>query len=183
MSLRTQGQQKRSITPWLVAGLGIVMLCNAALVAWIWTSDDEVESASEPTRPAVRRPVLPAPAPALAQQQAPAQNQATKGNQERKPQPKSVPEEITPPPMELVQLAELPAAEQTLYNGFNYSSHIYTDEPNLCVIVVDGQRLKAGDSFKGLAVIAITESGVIFEENRRGQRRRIEVSVLEQWDR
>ena len=85
-------------------------------------------------------------------------------------------------PIQAVTLSELPASEQILYNGFNYSTHIYTDDPELCAVVIDGERLTAGDSFKGLKVLAITETGVIFEETRRGQRRRVAVSVLDQWD-
>lgn len=81
-----------------------------------------------------------------------------------------------------VLLSDLSPTEQTLYNGFNYSTHIYTDDPSLCAIVVDGERLEVGDAFKGLKVVAITEIGVVFEENRRGRRREVEVSVLDQWD-
>jgi polyhydroxyalkanoate synthesis regulator protein len=79
-------------------------------------------------------------------------------------------------------LQDLPRAEQSLYNGFTYSTHIYTDDPDLCAIVVDGQRLQVGDAFKGLKVTAITEQGVIFEENRRGVVREVEVNLLAQWE-
>ncbi|MEM9623014.1 MAG: general secretion pathway protein GspB [Pseudomonadota bacterium] len=102
-------------------------------------------------------------------------------NQETNPQTK--PATKPAPKPQLTQLDELTTTEQTLYNGFNYTSHIYTDEPSECAIVIDGQRLQAGDGFKGLKVVRITEAGVIFEENRRGQLRHVEVSVIEQWDR
>ena len=81
-----------------------------------------------------------------------------------------------------LQLSALPAAEQSLYRGFNYSTHIYTDDPDLCAIVIDGQRLANGDAFKGLKLIAITEDGVVFEENRRGSVREVEVVLMELWD-
>ena len=87
-----------------------------------------------------------------------------------------------PPAPSVVALRELPEGERLLYDGFTYSTHIYTDDPQLCAIVVDGIRLTAGDAFKGLIVDRITEQGVIFEEIRRGQRRLVEVSVMEQWD-
>jgi len=86
-----------------------------------------------------------------------------------------------PPPV--TPLRELSETEQTIYNGFNYTSHIFTDEPSECAIVIDGQRLQAGDGFKGLQVVRITEAGVVFAENRRGQKRHVEVSVIEQWDK
>ena len=81
-----------------------------------------------------------------------------------------------------IALAALPAGEQIIYREFNYSSHIYTDDPSLCAIVIDGQRLKAGDAFKGLKIHAITEAGVIFDETRRGVSRLIEVSIFELWN-
>ena len=94
------------------------------------------------------------------------------------------PPPTAPPSRQVPRLAlkDLPTAEQSLYNGFTYSTHIYTDDPSLCAIVVDGQRLQAGDAFKGLTVTAITEQGVVFEENRRGIIREIEVNLLEQWE-
>ena len=41
---------------------------------------------------------------------------------------------------------------------------------------------QAGDAFKGLKVVEITETGVVFEENRRGSVREVEVDLMEQWD-
>ncbi len=105
------------------------------------------------------------------------------------PKPTSPPEikQVTPakpaPPPRLVQLRELSAAEQTVYNGFTFTSHIFTDDPSECAIVIDGQRLVAGDAFKGLKIVRITEAGVVFSENRRGKVRHVEVSVIEQWDK
>lgn len=85
----------------------------------------------------------------------------------------------TPDTLPLVRLSDLSRAEQTLYNGFSYTSHIFTDDPSLCAVVIDGQRLQAGDAFKGLKVVEITETGVVFEEQRRGQRRRVAVTPFE----
>ena len=76
-------------------------------------------------------------------------------------------------------LDELPPGERLLYEGFAYTSHIYTDDPELCAIVIDGQRLQQGDAFKGLKVHAITETGVIFAEPRRRGLRLVEVSPFE----
>jgi len=84
--------------------------------------------------------------------------------------------------IEQVKLFDLPASEQLLYTGFKYSSHIYTDDPALCNIVIDGQTLGAGDAFKGLTVHAINEEGVVFLESRRGQQRLVAVSIIEVWD-
>jgi hypothetical protein len=87
-----------------------------------------------------------------------------------------------------VNLSDLPAGEQARFNKFNYSSHIFTDDPSLCAIVIDGQRLSAGDNFEGLEVVAITEEGVVFgtertSTNGRTENLHVAVSVIEQWDR
>jgi len=99
-----------------------------------------------------------------------------------KPEPRSV------PAVKKLQLSELPASEQSKFNGFNYSSHIYTDDPELCAVVINGQRLSAGDRFEGMEVIAITEEGVVFGSSRvsnHGQREQLHVtvSVIEQWEK
>ncbi|XOV84354.1 MAG: general secretion pathway protein GspB [bacterium] len=90
-------------------------------------------------------------------------------------------------PVRQVKLAELPLREQARFNSFNYSSHIYTDDPDLCAVVINGQRLSAGDVFEGMEVIAITEDGVIFNSTRtspQGQTEQLHVavSVIEQWE-
>jgi hypothetical protein len=87
-----------------------------------------------------------------------------------------------------VNLSALPSDEQAQFNKFNYSTHIFTDDPSLCAIVIDGQRLSAGDNFEGLEVVAITEEGVVFGTQRTLTNGSIEnlhvaVSVIEQWDR
>ena len=87
-----------------------------------------------------------------------------------------------------VQLSELPPSEQDRFNSFNYSSHIYTDDPELCAIVINGQRLSAGDLFEGMEVVAITEEGMVFGSSRlssQGQREQLHVavSVIEQWEK
>ena len=82
-------------------------------------------------------------------------------------------------PARSVSLDELNASERLLYEGFAYTSHIYTDDPTLCAVVIDGQRLQAGDSFKGLIVKEITPSGVIFTERRGNETRHVEVRPFE----
>jgi len=98
------------------------------------------------------------------------------------------PKPRTVPTVKKLQLSELPISEQDKFNSFNYSSHIYTDDPELCAVVINGQRLSAGDRFEGMEVVAITEEGVVFGSSsvsNQGQREQLHVavSVLEQWDK
>lgn len=82
-------------------------------------------------------------------------------------------------PTQRVPLTELTQAEQTLYAGFSYTSHIFTEDADLRAVVIDGQRLQAGDAFKGLNIVEITETGVIFAESRRGKTRHVVVNPFE----
>ena len=170
----------RSTSTWLATGLVLVLLFNLGLMLWIFVINNPQpetkanlpeatapdQSASETTKEA---PVITTPVATSPPQTA------------RPPTPISSPP-APKPEVVAIALRELPTTEQVLYRSFNYSSHIYTDDPSLCAIVIDGQRLKAGDAFKGLKVIAITESGIVFEENRRGQTRQVAVSIIELWD-
>ena len=78
--------------------------------------------------------------------------------------------------IKLLSLSDLSATERALYEGFNYTSHIYTSSENLRAVVIDGQRVQIGDRFNGLKIHDITETGVIFEDNRGGNTRRIQVN-------
>ncbi|MEM7096970.1 MAG: general secretion pathway protein GspB [Pseudomonadota bacterium] len=87
----------------------------------------------------------------------------------------------TPADIERVSVTTLPDTEQVVYNSFEFTSHIYTDDPADCAIVVDGFRLGVGDGFKGLKVVEITSDGVVFAETRRGVERHVEISILDRW--
>ncbi len=205
---------RRSISSWLLLLLVVVLILNAAVLAWVFLLQDPAgNSVAQTHTPAATANTTPAAVPATAASQprtltppsdaaaestppaaataperspipataAPQQTVPAIDPASTTPAPTIVP--VTRPSIPRVALRDLPVAEQSLYNGFKYSTHIYTDDPSLCAIVVDGQRLQAGDAFKGLKVTAITEQGVVFEENRRGMVREVEVDVLEQWER
>ena len=198
---------RRGTSRWLAAGLVVVLVINLALLAWIVLdkaalTDPDISpgvTAAPQTAPsAAAAPAETGTVPAGDNEDTAAQRPAVTVERSAEPvlEPEpaatvaaspTIPDAPAPAARERAvrptALADLPAQEQILYNGFNYSTHIYTDDPDLCAVVIDGERLTAGDSFKGLKVIAITETGVIFEESRRGQRRQVAVSVLEQWER
>lgn len=174
VSLRIEpDRSKRTIPRWLSIGFGLVLASNAGLLLWIFVLNDQGE-----TTP-VASPPISRTEPATSEQP---HTTLPRTNPLREPvQPAA---RISPQPAvaaNKVKLSELPADEQSLYNSFTYSTHIYTDDPSLCAIVVNGQRLMAGDRFEGLLVVAITESGIVFEQHYNGQSLQVEVSVLEQW--
>jgi hypothetical protein len=189
VSLRMdQSTSRHRLAPWL-AGLVAVLLVNISILLWIFVID--VDDAATPAPASAAEVAQPAPASAIEQPRSPVPKAtvSTPSAPARADTPTAAPRTAprrppapAAPPAQRVALRELPAIEQTLYNGFIYSTHIYTDDPALCAIVVDGQRLTAGDSFKGLRVVAVTEGGVVFSETRRGVTREVEVSVLDQWE-
>jgi len=208
VALRVQQTTKRSHPSWLVIGLGLVLLSNAGLLLWIFVLEPNTSPASSLLEQTTPRPLTPADqAPANIGGDQPITSRpdtVVTRNHEANIEPAQVlssepvrpaqPQQLTnrrrsEPPRPIIAkflLSDLPPIEQSIYNGFTYTSHIYTDDPTLCAIVVDGQRLMAGDSFEGLGVVAITEEGVIFEENPHtgeGVRRQVEVSVLQQWEK
>lgn len=208
ISVGVQSPSAQSGWPrWLGIALGFILIANMALLAWVFvlpgvrqsTPAEGPPPAAKPApiqQPLAQRtaevppqsepaaqPIEVAPVPAAEARSSGAPVTAAPTPQPSAPQP-SAPQPSAPQPSapSVVALRDLPEAERLLYDGFTYSTHIYTDDPQLCAIVVDGIRLTAGDAFKGLIVDSVTEQGVIFEEIRRGQRRLVEVSVMEQWD-
>ena len=208
VALRVQQTTKRSHPSWLVIGLGLVLLSNVGLLLWIFVLEPNTSPTSsllKQTKPLALTPADQSPTNIGGDQPiASRPDTVVTRNQEANIERAQVlssepaqPQRLTnrsrsEPPRPIIAkflLSDLPPIEQTIYNGFTYTSHIYTDDPTLCAIVVDGQRLMAGDSFEGLGVVAITEEGVIFEENPlggeagEGVRRQVEVSVLQQWEK
>jgi general secretion pathway protein B len=58
------------------------------------------------------------------------------------------------------------------------STHVYSDDPTLRAVTIDGRRLREGDAVRpGIALVEITESGVVIESD--GVRSNID--VLQDW--
>ena len=84
-------------------------------------------------------------------------------------------------PTKRVKYAYLSNTEQQIFDKLNITSHIFTDVPDECAVVINGQRLFAGDSVEGLLIFAITQDGIVFSEEYQGKIRHVEFSVLDRW--
>ena len=175
MSLNMAQSQRQTRMPAWVYVVLAALLINGLLLTWFIVQPSEVNksesakvaestSSSVTTAPPTETRSVPTPAPKPIVRSEPAARSTT---------PPSLPT-ITE-----VQYDSLTPAEQVVYDAFSYTSHIFTDVKDLRAIVIDGQRVQIGDSFKGLKIYDITETGVIFEENRRGNIRRVQVSPFE----
>ena len=68
---------------------------------------------------------------------------------------------------------------RTRLAAIRFSSHIFAADQALRMVVVDGQRMKEGDTLSdGIRLEQITEDGVIFQHNGT----RYPIDVLSQWD-
>lgn len=87
----------------------------------------------------------------------------------------------TTPGLVTYKLEDLASDEREFFDDFKYTTHIYTEDPALCAIVVNGERLQAGSEFSGLIVKEITPDGAVFEQSTTTGKRLVSVSVIEQW--
>ena len=148
----------------IIAGSAVVC---AAFASWLALrpagTPEPVAATAEPTRPTPAETAPPDIRPALSV----------------KPRPAPAPP--PPPPERQPQVLALNSAsadaQQTLL-GFRYSSHIFGSDPGSRYIVVDDQRLQAGDTHGGWTLEVISEDGVIW----RKARERVSVPVLQMWE-
>ncbi|NKC01001.1 MAG: hypothetical protein GKR90_21245 [Pseudomonadales bacterium] len=153
------------------AALTIALIINVIFFATYWYDEDTPTEA----KTEIAAPVEQQPRPETSSKE-PVSVSAVP----TEPPDESIPEPVTQPkPVETILVDALSETERVLYDGFSFTSHIYTDVKGLRAIVIDGQRVEIGDSFKGLKIHDITETGVVFEENRRGEQRRVAVNPFE----
>lgn len=176
--------------------LGAALALNAVVLGWFVFSDEpaEVVAGEAVTTTTQRTPTVIESVPT----QRPRQNAGTLDRSQttatspsqQSAQPRTAPAQqqtartttqprqtrpVAQPPVK-VALSELDAAAQTRYLALSFTSHIFTDDPNLCAVVIDGQRLRNGDTIHGLKLQEITPDGVVFLEQPQGKRARL-VSV------
>jgi general secretion pathway protein B len=65
-----------------------------------------------------------------------------------------------------VTLASLPADARRRFPGIAFSTHIWSEDPELRAIVANGERRREGDRVRGLTIHEITESGVVMTFER-----------------
>ena len=196
-----ENKPKTSWQLWVSIAVGVLLLLNLGFLGWQAITPDVEETARIEKPVTATRSVQPQatrthPSPQPVQENASAtpttEPVATANIRVIQPKQESEQDIVIAPAqaptaapiqtdVERVQLSSLPQREQILYSSFEFTSHIYTDEPEDCAIVVNGYRLTVGDGFKGLTVVEITPEGVIFAETRRGVERHVEVSILDLW--
>lgn len=142
-------------------GVALVAVLAVAVATWyLWGSSAPASTATPDVAP-------PNIAPSVSLQTPKPQPAVT-----AKPEPKPLP----PPPLKTLDRAS-PAAQEALL-GFNYSSHIWGNDPETRTIGVDGRRLRTGETHNGWLLEEINENGVVW----RRERERVQVPVLRMWE-
>ena len=77
-----------------------------------------------------------------------------------------------------VTFKELPRTVRRRFPALSFSTHVFTDEPELRALVVDGRRLGEGDRYGALRLDEITADGAVFEFEDY----LVAVSILEDWN-
>ena len=162
--------------------LGLVLAINIFGIGWFLTQpapqavNTKIDTPPTQAQPTVVRTPVPVPAPVPAQLQTNVVTFTT-------PVETETTQVVSAPRLVETKLANLKPAEQQRFKALNFTSHIYTDDPTLCAVVIDGQRLKNGDRFDDMVVYGITELGVVFAQQigRAGSQitRHVEVRPFE----
>ena len=175
---RVERPDSRTPQRWQII-VGVILTLNvAALAAWYFTSGDAADT--EMTVQPPPRSSLPA-----ITENTPAASQSVE-----RQRPTVVRQETARDTRQVQQAMPIQRASATVSRtvtvdastrlaAIRFSSHIFAADQALRMVVVDGQRMKEGDTLSGgIRLEQITEDGVIFQHNGT----RYPIDVLSQWD-
>lgn len=73
---------------------------------------------------------------------------------------------------------ELPEADRAAFPKLEFSTHIFSDDPEMRAVVVNARRLQEGQSLGEMVLKAVTEDGIIVDY--RGHQ--VALSVVDSWE-
>ena len=165
---------------------GVILTLNvAALAAWYFTSGDSAETemtVQPPPRSSLPAIVENTPAASRSQSQS-VERQGPQSPTVVRPEPARNTRQVQQAMPIQRASATVPRTvtvdARTRLAAIRFSSHIFAADQALRMVVVDGQRMKEGDTLSGgIRLEQITEDGVIFQHNGT----RYPIDVLSQWD-
>jgi general secretion pathway protein B len=194
LAMDARERQRQRLIQYLVI---TALLVNAAVLGYLFapelleprTDPAPTSTSAEPTMPddSAGAPVQAELPRTLPTRSAPV-GEAPAGRTDNRvttPTPSVVPATVVPrsvpasaPPPKRVALSELPPAARSRFPGLSFSTHLFSSDPDLRAVVVNGQRLKEGDQLGVLTLASITEDGVVF----RFEDYLVSVSVLDDWN-
>lgn len=131
-------------------------------------------AAAEPA-PTERAAATPAPPPQQAAAAPPQPAPAPAHTASAPPLPAAAPRPAT---QRVIGLDDLTPAERRRFPGIAFSTHIYSEDPELRAVVANGQRRQEGQRIRGLEILQITQDGVVLEFEDK----RVKVPLAVDWD-
>jgi len=177
---RVERPDSRTPQRWQII-VGVILTLNvAALAAWYFTSGDsaETEMTVQPP-PRSSLPAITENTPAASQSQSVERQRPTVVRQETARDTRQVQQAMPIQRASATVSRTVTVDASTRLAAIRFSSHIFAADQALRMVVVDGQRMKEGDTLSGgIRLEQITEDGVIFQHNGT----RYPIDVLSQWD-
>ena len=182
---RVERPDSRTPQRWQII-VGVILTLNvAALAAWYFTSGDSAETemtVQPPPRSSLPAIVENTPAASRSQSQSVERQRPqspTVVRQEPARNTRQVQQAMPIQPASATVPRTVTVDARTRLAAIRFSSHIFAADQALRMVVVDGQRMKEGDTLSGgIRLEQITEDGVIFQHNGT----RYPIDVLSQWD-
>tara|TARA_A100000164_G_C21881589_1_gene760552 strand:- start:92 stop:679 length:588 start_codon:yes stop_codon:yes gene_type:complete len=164
--------QRRS-NPWL-AGLVLILVCNAVLLGYLTFGRDLVDNniSSTPLESGTITIVPTAGEPATATIPTPAI--ASRNTAQMEPNDTGHNDEaVTIRPS--IQTNDI----DQLLASLTFTSHLYADDPKVSSVMIDGRVFREGDTPRiGVDIVSITSTGVVI----RYRGREVAYNVLAQWE-
>ncbi|MAW28075.1 MAG: hypothetical protein CMP98_04690 [Gammaproteobacteria bacterium] len=164
--------QRRS-NPWL-AGLVLILMCNAVLLGYLTFGRDLVDNniSSTPLESGTITIVPTAGEPATATIPTPAI--ASRNTAQMEPNDTGHNDEaVTIRPS--IQTNDI----DQLLASLTFTSHLYADDPKVSSVMIDGRVFREGDTPRiGVDIVSITSTGVVI----RYRGREVAYNVLAQWE-
>ena len=177
---RVERPDSRTPQRWQII-VGVILTLNvAALAAWYFTSGDaaDTEMTVQPP-PRSSLPAITENTPAASQSQSVERQRPTVVRQETARDTRQVQQAMPIQRASATVSRTVTVDASTRLAAIRFSSHIFAADQALRMVVVDGQRMKEGDTLTGgIRLEQITEDGVIFQHNGT----RYPIDVLSQWD-
>ena len=177
---RVERPDSRTPQRWQII-VGVILTLNvAALAAWYFTSGDaaDTEMTVQPP-PRSSLPAITENTPAASQSQSVERQRPTVVRQETARDTRQVQQAMPIQRASATVSRTVTVDASTRLAAIRFSSHIFAADQALRMVVVDGQRMKEGDTLSGgIRLEQITEDGVIFQHDGT----RYPIDVLSQWD-
>ena len=190
LAIEQSGRRRHRFLLYLVL---VALLVNALLLIWVFYPNSDgpelvlsVPPAEEqvvlaPRPPTTAVPATPEAPPTAERNPDPMPVPASEATVLPAPRPATLPARSqvpVTPISRVVTFSELPAGVASRLPSLEFSTHIFSQDPALRAIVINGIRLGEGESADGLTLTEVTEDGAILGfENYL-----ISVPVLMEWE-